>query len=341
MVKIPELNGLRGIAAFLIFVAHAAKTGFLPSFIEKQYGQMALLVLFVLSGFLISHQYLYREFTKENIFRYVISRASRVFPAYVLVLIVSYIISSFFYPEFRYNFEDERILFFALFCISAPYELWSIPVEVQFYFTFIFIWLIYQNFSKKFWVLLIVPLAMLIPGILFYMESGRTHTIWLYAISFFIGTTLSFLINNKTISEWFKKTPKALSVFLFLLTLFFVPLFRKVLGPYLAPAKVILVISSFLFIITNPANFRFLTVKPLLFMGEISFAFYLMHRPVIELGKSIFGSTPLCFALTLAVTIVFAALSTFLFEKPAMGFIKKISFSERTKNRLNVIQRLF
>lgn len=334
MQKITELNGLRGIAALLVFLAHAAKAGFLPSFLEKQYGQIALLILFVLSGFLISHQYLSRDFTKENIYKYIVARASRVFPAYIMVLLLSYIVSSFYYPDFRYNFENEHTLFYALFFITAPYELWSIPVEVQFYATFILIWFVYQRFSKNFWVLLLIPLGMGALGINFYMTGGRPHTIWLFAITFFIGTAISFLVNNPSVFNRISKTPKALSISVFILTLTIIPLFRKVFGFHLAarldPTKLILVVSTFLFIITNPANFRFLTLKPLLFMGEISFAFYLIHRPIIEMGKSFYGNTPFCFMMALAVTTTIAAFSTFIFEKPIMKMLKKIKLFQNT-----------
>jgi len=328
MGKVLELNGLRGIAALIIFLAHAAKAGFLSAYLEKQYGQIALLILFVLSGFLLSQHYLNKAFTTKNVYNYIVSRASRIFPAFVLVLLFSYVISSFIYPEFHYNFQNERKLLFALLFISSPYELWSIPVEVQFYFTFIFIWLLYQKVSKNFLVLLLIPLSMGALGVKFYFESGRSHTIWLFAITFFIGTAISYLVNNRWIFERIKKTPAYISVSIFILTLTIIPLFRKFFVYHLAarfdPTKLILVISTFLFIITNPHNFRFLKTKPLLFLGEISFAFYLIHRPIIEIWKSLLGTSPLCFLIALATTMLIAALSTFAFEKPAAKQIKKL-----------------
>lgn len=130
------------------------------------------------------------------------------------------------------------------------------------------------------------------------------------------------------------KTPKWLAVSIFVLTLTIIPLFRNVFGFHLVarldPTKLILVVSTFLFIITNPANFRFLRAKPLLFMGEISFSFYLIHRPIIEMGKAFYGSTPICFFVTLITTAALAAISTFLFEKPIVQLFKKSTVFQRS-----------
>jgi len=74
----------------------------------------------------------------------------------------------------------------------------------------------------------------------------------------------------------------------------------------------------------------FLTSKPFVFLGEISFGIYLWHLPVqysilIYLPKE--GDLPVLSGLALifsfAITIPVAALSYYLIEQPIMGWGKR------------------
>ena len=58
MKRIHTLTGLRGIAALLVFISHCGAQSILPSFLGKGFGQIGVMLFFVLSGFLMTHLYI-------------------------------------------------------------------------------------------------------------------------------------------------------------------------------------------------------------------------------------------------------------------------------------------
>jgi len=55
MKYIHTLTGLRGLAALIVFVSHSANVGLLPHFFGTGFGQVGVMIFFLLSGFLMSH----------------------------------------------------------------------------------------------------------------------------------------------------------------------------------------------------------------------------------------------------------------------------------------------
>ncbi len=97
MKFIPELAGLRGLAAIMVFVAHAANDNFLPKVIASTYGRSGIICFFILSGYLIAQVYLFTPFNKENGNKYIIARIARILPVYFFVILTSFIISNYIY----------------------------------------------------------------------------------------------------------------------------------------------------------------------------------------------------------------------------------------------------
>src|ERR1700722_8703067 len=91
------LDGLRGFAAFSVFLAHAgfniaALTNisiFLIAYSTLSVGTNAVQILFVLSGFLMA--YLYSE--EAHAFRFIRKRYTRIFPVYIVIIIYLWLIS--------------------------------------------------------------------------------------------------------------------------------------------------------------------------------------------------------------------------------------------------------
>ena len=168
MSYIHTLTGLRGLAALLVFISHSANLSLLPSFLGSGFGQIGVMIFFVLSGFLMSHLYINKDFHRENVKSYALARIGRVFPLYFILLFISILISKYFYTDFVYNFNASTELVRALTLVEAPYVFWTIPVEVQFYIVFLGFWFLYKKNCSPYILLLYIFLSML-PSIFIYM----------------------------------------------------------------------------------------------------------------------------------------------------------------------------
>jgi peptidoglycan/LPS O-acetylase OafA/YrhL len=128
--RIPQLDGLRGLAIVMVFVSHAYRSELLWSGVD---------LFFVLSGFLISRSLLEQRQRHLSLGGFLVTfynrRARRILPAYVLVLgLISFL--------FGIHWMHHWYLFLflmntnAFFQIVRPYPLvilWSLAVEEQFY----------------------------------------------------------------------------------------------------------------------------------------------------------------------------------------------------------------
>lgn len=150
MSRLKGLDGLRGVAALMVFVYHArwkAGNPALTIFEWNVTGALRVLdcgvaVFFVLSGFLLSLPYwqaLAGNGSPPSFRRYLTHRAARILPAYWTAIIVMFIIAA---PGSLNRFDWFSIAVHALalqtwfdFIYTAPPlpVLWSVGIEWQFY----------------------------------------------------------------------------------------------------------------------------------------------------------------------------------------------------------------
>ena len=98
------LDGVRGLAALTVIIAHSANTGFFPSILSYGTGQFGVMLFFTLSDFLMTTLYSKEAFTHTEAARYLIARFARIYPLYITVVIISFLIysfvdSTFFFPR--------------------------------------------------------------------------------------------------------------------------------------------------------------------------------------------------------------------------------------------------
>ena len=88
MKYIPELTGLRALAALMVFAGHASKDGLLPEFLGISYSMQGVFLFFVLSGFLITYLLLKEEEITGTISikDFYIRRVLRIWPLYFLII---------------------------------------------------------------------------------------------------------------------------------------------------------------------------------------------------------------------------------------------------------------
>ena len=97
-------------------------------FLNAANGDRAVMLFFVLSGFLMGHLYLNTACTPRSVVRYALARVSRVVPLYLVGLGLS---------------NAALVALPAAFIASQPSvftHLWTVPVELQYYVVFVGVW---------------------------------------------------------------------------------------------------------------------------------------------------------------------------------------------------------
>ena len=325
--EIPALTALRGLAVMIVFISHAANDGHLPAWLGDGFGQMGVQLFFLLSGFLMVYLYASQPPVLTTISRFITARISRIIPLYWAVLTFS-LAASAIWPKYRYHFnagEFPRAFSF----IEAPFELWSIPVEVQFYILFVLLWVVASLWkipSIMFWILtvfLALPTAFVWRGFV-----SEAKILIPYAFCFLIGGVIADFYR----SHWHRveklTNQPAIHVAAFIFLIMNIPGLRGALGLELTDG---FYPRTWLdpFRIGSLALFFTLTLSPvglgrigesghLSRIGMISFGFYLFHRPVIRVVEAVFWQSPGFFITCIAFgfTAMLAWLSFYGFEQP-------------------------
>src|SRR5580704_17034654 len=83
----PELDGLRGLAAYVVVVSHISNESNLwNGLLGRGGGQLGVMLFFVLSGYLMGALYLDRPFRAGEVWAYAVRRIARVVPLFYVVV---------------------------------------------------------------------------------------------------------------------------------------------------------------------------------------------------------------------------------------------------------------
>lgn len=332
---IPMLNGLRGLAALIVFVSHASIVGFLSKYFGHGFGQVGVMLFFVLSGFLMARLYLHQDFSLSNVIEYARARVGRVVPLYILVIIVSLLITDAIYPEFRYAMSIEKSgeLLLALFLVHAPYELWTIPVEAQFYLVFVLFWWLYKQVELPRGIILFFPVLVCLPTIItIFLWREKFSILSTYGFSFFIGVFT--FIRHDFLRSYLAKLPNWLGLFFLVFIFLNLPEIRMEYGlvlskggywvsTWLDPFTWLGVYGLFLCCLARLPSLKLLNNKLFKFFGEISYGFYLLHYPILMLVSDFIGVGYMGLLAGFSITVLLSYLSLWFFERPIMKMIRE------------------
>ena len=330
--EIHHLTGLRGMAALIVFISHAANKGYLPGYLGNGFGQIGLMIFFILSGFLMGHLYLDRACNSYNIGHYALARIGRIFPLYLALVVISFVISNYFFEEFFYNYREPKAFLLALFFVTSPYALWTIPVEVQFYVIFVVFWWLYQTEGRgwKFWIFgFLVCIPTVIYSIFHYKIIGNNSKV---LFSFFIGVSTSLIYRKIKQTKRLRKIADFAGLPLLILLLVNLPQFRKYFGLYWSPSMYFrtwldpvtwgLVYGIFWCALLQSTSLNFLNWRLLAFFGGISYGFYLFHSPILEHVMPTPGSPIAKLIFVFLATMLLSFLSLKLYEIPLGSYIR-------------------
>lgn len=329
---------VRAVAALTVFVSHAANAGMLPGVFGLGLGQIGVMLFFALSGFLMTALYGGRSFDGATLANFARARIGRVVPLYVVVVLVSVLLTPLLGTLWHYQFDDPGTIASALLFLQAPYELWSIPIEVQYYLVFTGIWLAMASLRQT-WIKIALHLALIaasLTGILIARRLDISQGILpFYASLFLIGGLVALLQEDRRLKRCFEGIAGSIlgcvAIVLFAINL---PGLRAdyglVFGGWLLrtwfdPLNVFVVVLVLLCAVYQVRPFRLLCVTPVIYLGEISYGFYLFHRPIVEFVASPSGldlDNPVGALLALAVTVALAAVSYRYFERYALAVLR-------------------
>lgn len=333
---IPNLDGLRGLAALSVVISHAAKGGLLPEVIfGHALGEYGVMVFFALSGFLMQLLYAEQNFNKREIFNFAVSRFARVYPLFALAIIFHWALFSAGFtgadvPE-PYITIDTQDLWLHLLLLKGENVFWTISPEFQFYGFFILIWFLTFKTRGQTYPFITVLLLLIITNMV--MIHGANKTLLLYSFNFFLTGALAGHIYAKY-GEVIKARTRG-AEFLFLGLLFILslpPLYRVVFQTeqlkFLSPVNS-LIAGGLVFFAAVGGKYIdwFLGHKWTRFLGLISFSLYLLHMPLLTFYTGLALDWPvhpwLLFFPFCALIIAASTASYTLIENPARRGIKK------------------
>lgn len=349
-VYFPNLNGLRFIAAFAVIIHHLEQYKFLlhepnlwhiPFF--EVVGKVAVVLFFVLSGFLITYLLLEEQRTTNTIaiWSFYMRRVRRIWPLYYLMvglgLFIFPMISAFYLPVFTEEIASGFTMKLILLVLILPnlivmpipgiYQTWSIGVEEQFYL----IWPVLFKTIRNPVVICCLVLAgyLLVKFVGLPILSSLTHEpSWvLTAIRIWNKFSVDCMAIGGLTAIVLHRRQERLLRFLFSKP---VQIFAYVMSGTLIGYGVIIPNVNFecyavLFAIiilnlaANPDTIIHLEFGVFRYLGKISYGLYMYHLAAIAIAHYVTqrllpGNNILFYGLSIALSILISAVSYEWFE---------------------------
>lgn len=342
-IKINQLTGLRFIAALLVFFSHVRWTEISPHAARIfEAGYVGVSFFFVLSGFVLSVSYRDKILNGQLGFRkYALLRLARLMPLHLataapfaallimkgkinlLAAALNLMLLQSWVPNSAYYFS-----------LNAPS--WSLSNEIFFYLCFFFLVALAPGALLRLLLAMlavVMGLAILLeatmPGQIVFGTNSLQH--WLFYI-FPAFRLIEFLIGMLLHDLWRRgyRLPSGAvvpSYFLLLATMYVA---RDVPEGLRMSLLFLPSIALFLFShLTDGGKVAgFLATTPMVLLGNASFAFYLIHQPILMVAEprlAAIGLPPLLVPLLLMGLVAAASVAVYLlFERRAEAFLKSL-----------------
>lgn len=316
--KLAALTSLRFFAAAMIVLVHINSVFGALGLVELLPLDQGVSFFFVLSGFILAYNY--PVFSGEaDILMFLKARIARIYPNHIAAIAIFILLTAHLnvgrhLPTASFAAVANLFLFQSLIPIRKVFfsfnpVAWSISAEMFFYF--IFPWLIAKDIlTWRFKLTLLVAIVLLyiwfvaawqipydrmdlqsasVEGLIYINPIVRVLEFFSGVLAYFVFTRLKERVDYSTLIF------TGLEIVVVLLTLLIMyysmrlPLdqsndFARILGFYCAksgsfPIFAVLIIT---FAFGKGWLGRFLALKPMVLLGEISFALYLLHRTVLQ-----------------------------------------------------------
>lgn len=343
-----DIDGLRAVAVLLVTLFHLG--------LPISGGFVGVDIFFVISGFLIASliqkQILRDKFTFKGFY---LHRMRRILPALITVIVATFIMGWFILVGKDYA-QGTRLAIYSLFGFSNIYlyfkgsdyfaqdtdliqllHTWSLGVEEQFYFIApIFLILLFKFTYKTKWFNIILSSLVAIgfslshyyalnnPSAAYYLLPSRFFELLMGVILALNYSTLP-VSNNKIINNLL-----ALLAFLLIFIPSFIITKQSIFPSY--NAFFVCLGSCLIIYLGKVKNKTFITkllsLKPVVFIGLISYSLYLWHWPVISFFNIVGVELNFLLQLSLLVLFIVLAYLTWRFVENPFRYKFKYSFNK-------------
>jgi peptidoglycan/LPS O-acetylase OafA/YrhL len=355
-----QLDSLRGLGALSVFLAHFISLKMALPLLDTLHqtplgilcnGTAALMLFFVLSGFVLSLPFVRNE-RPLKFGEFYIKRVFRIYPAYIFAIILAVLLKQFVFDKngltpysnwlnnfWNWNWDKDspKEILKTLLLIGPDFKInyidppiWSLVIEMKMSIILPFFILIVSHGSKTLNIGFLLVMAWL----------TYEHNAWAISV-FYLGIlmakykdeVLGFIQSRRTVTV----------TVLIILALLLYNNNYELLGPIKRlnlPSKYILsyflsAIGSCVILITvlgRPAASRFFQKRIFTFFGDISYSFYLVHVPLIltvgSLISNRFAYSPvyIFFVAFIAAVVLSYLMSVYVeqpFQRLAVRLVKK------------------
>jgi peptidoglycan/LPS O-acetylase OafA/YrhL len=321
--RLLELDCLRGIAALSVVLFHFTfgyDNGNRILDLSKfyfTYGHMGVQLFFIISGFVI----IMTLSKTENIYDFMISRFSRLYPAYWVCILLTITITTLISPPVHIYSLNQVIFNFTMFQqaffikdIDGAY--WTLFVELSFYLVMAVIFKINQ--IKNIYSISIIWLSLCLFFYFFDIPFGNYIKVLLllrYAPLFISGIGYYFLWKNNKVS--------------YLILIIFSLGTQLIIFQENKPGKIeigILLLIYFTMYLFVKGKLKFIIYKPILFIGTISYPLYLIHEEVgstiIFWLKNVLDFQIFYLPITISLVVYMAFLIHTFVEMPCLNLFR-------------------
>lgn len=362
--RILQLDGLRGLAVIFVVSFHYINNQIsisLPSLGNLNlmgkilmkttyFGWIGVDLFFVLSGFLIGSILLRNQQSPMLFKAFYIRRFARILPIYYLLLVVFHFSKEIITTPSLYMFIDDislsyYFLFIQNFAMGynnnfGPPSLtptWSLAVEEQFYLIIPLVIFLLKPQHIKYFIAFCLCLA---PVSRYFSQNWyQQYTLLTSRIdSPAVGLLLAYILQRNYIENFITEhLAKFRLLSLALIGVSCIIYFFCDVGVF--NHTIIAVIFGLIILITiytqNGGYYKFITMKPLLFVGGISYFVYLFHLHILYLFHYLFldHATPQMVALPDIIATIAAFLVTLFLGYTSFKYIEHplIAWSHRFK----------
>ncbi|HEX7926796.1 MAG TPA: acyltransferase, partial [bacterium] len=329
-----DIDGLRAIAVLAVVGSHAS-VPFLRG------GWVGVDVFFVISGYLIT-SILQRELNagQFSFLRFYLRRARRILPALLLVLTATLVAGYFLLlpPDYRglgssiksvtkfvpnFYFARQGGYFEPVRNLKPLLMTWSLGVEEQFYFVFPLVMFALHKLGARKWLWLSIALMASFAWSVQAVAQNPDASYYLPHLRAWELLTGACLVWLPAGRQQRPAVNHALSAVGFALIAWAIVALDEGV-PFPGWRAVPPVLGTALLIRAGAGAWvnRLLAVKPLVFVGTISYALYLWHWPLLSLAYNLRPVPELPLSVTLPLmgaAVLLATASTFWVEMPLRG----------------------
>jgi len=357
--RIPELDGVRGIAVALVLIWHygVCQAKFAPdSWVTSLSSTLALTwsgvdLFFVLSGFLIVGILVDSKDTPHYFRAFFVRRACRILPVYYVILLLFIPFSRLDISTHTWLF-DEKLPFWSYFLFLQNFFMhrvgfgpnwmgvtWSLAIEEQFYLLIPFF---VRFFSRKWLVLTFVAMIVISPLARFLLGYWGNYTLpFARADSIAAGALLALLVRNVRVMDWLTRHRHLVVGVAAVLCLGLIPItvWKWGLGHPWGHLWLAAIYSGILlsaYVCRGGLLSLMLSGHCLRWLGTRSYALYLFHQPVAGVVYGALGYNRPKFSslaesgimfLCLGLVFLLAEFSMWVIERPAQKLSHRVTYA--------------